>query len=159
MIKQFLWLTPFICFLGGYLCLFFFIEQKTLQAPSIVGLPIGRATVILSKQNLNIRIIAQKDETWTKQEIILSQNPKPGCTIKANQSIYCVISKPAADILMPNFIDKHRKEIKSWCKQHGLSLRSYYFETNHPENICFAQYPECGEQITDSNGIIVYFSQ
>ncbi len=159
MIKKYLWLFPFICFLCGYSCLFFLLPQKTIQTPAIVGLPVGQAALILAKQNLNLRIIAQKDENWDNQEIILSQNPKPNSTIKENQPIYCIISTANTSLTMPNFIGKQKKEIKKRAKDRGLNLQMYTLLSEHPPGICFAQSPEPGMKVTNPNEIIIYISK
>ena len=159
MIKNYFWLVPFICFLCGYWFLFFLLPQKTIQAPHIVGLPIGQAALALANQNLNLRIIAQKDEQWAQQEIILSQNPKAGSSIKENQPVYCVISTMNKDIVMPNFIGKQKNVINQWCKKHGLNNQLFSFASEYPPGICFVQTPEAGEIITNPNEVIIYISK
>ena len=156
-IKNYLWITPFISFICGYLLLRTLFQPKEFDAPAIIGKQLLTAVSILSDHALNIRFLAQKEEPDLPQGTILAQKPLPGRKIKANQAVYVVISKKSPKIPCPDLLGKSLDTIIHDLEKENIRNKSYFFPSNYPRNSCIAQYP-CPRIALKENNIITYLS-
>jgi len=56
-LNSFLWIVPFISFIGGYFFLSLWFWQQPIKTPNIIGYSLNQAATILAQQQLNFRII------------------------------------------------------------------------------------------------------
>jgi len=156
-IKNYLWITPFLCFLLGYSLAHWFFHVESIPAPHLVGKYVHDVIPILSHHKLNLRLINQKEEAHIPEGIILSQTPQPGKPIKAHQPLFIVTTKKPAAIKAPLCTAQHISTILMQLEQHGITPKMYHIPHPYPENICFAQSPEPDDYI-EKNNIILYLS-
>ncbi len=140
-LKNFLWITPFVAFLLGYQLINFFQQTTELITPNIVGHNAYDALKNLSAQNLNVRIITEKTDSSLPDQIIISQKPYAGQTIKPNQTIFVVTSRKPDLTLAPDLIGKTSAEIKNLTQPDGLKVLSYTQNSAHKTGTCIAQNP------------------
>jgi serine/threonine-protein kinase len=157
-LPKLLWLAPFASFIAGYLLIGLLYQNKVIPTPALVGLPLDKALIILSKANLNIRIIDHKDETDLEQGTILSQKPAPGTLIRQNQSLYVVIAQKPAPIQAPDIRNKKLPEATKLIESSSLQAKTYPMATQAPHNVCIAQYPQAGT-VPDDKTVIIYYAQ
>ena len=155
--SHYLWIVPFFSFLGGYYIMSSLYTNKTLKTPLVVGLSLSHATRLLSDHNLNVRILAEKEEADLPAGTILSQNPAAKSPIKEHQSIFLVISTIPEPTVTPNLIGCSPDAIENIANSRSLKYKSYTIESNYPANTCFAQYP-CPGHALDKNPLIVYIA-
>jgi len=155
--QQYFWIIPFISFLGGYLLLGSLFQPKEFETPAIVGKQLLNAVSVLSDHKLNIRFLAQKEESDLPQGTILSQKPLSGRKIKANQSVYVVISKKPPKIPCPALLGKPLNTLLKELEQKNIRNKSYFLPSNHPKNNCIAQYP-CPLTPLKGKNVITYVS-
>jgi beta-lactam-binding protein with PASTA domain len=91
--NKYLWILPFICFLGGYWLMSVVYKTKTLQTPALVGKTVQEALRITANNALSIRLVKEQEDPELPAGTIISQNPLPNTHIKSHQAIQCVISK------------------------------------------------------------------
>jgi beta-lactam-binding protein with PASTA domain len=151
------WILPFLAFAIGYFCLQFFIIDKIVQTPDLVGKDVLQATKISSDYKLNLRIIAEKEIADALPGTIIKQNPLPHTSIKSHQSIFIVITKLPAPVVAPTLINKNQDQVDKICKEKGIKNRTYFLPTNHPAGQCFAQMPQ-PEQILEAKKMSCYIS-
>ena len=156
-IKNFLWTLPFISFLCGYFILYNATHVKEIIAPSVVGKTVEQTLTILSHNNLNIRLLAQKNEANLPEGTILRQTPSAGQKIKPRQSIFLVVSKKPPVDIAPDFVNKKLTEINKQLATTSIRPRIYYVSTVYPSGTCFAQHPQSGEPIKN-NRLLLYIS-
>ncbi len=156
-IKNFLWTLPFISFLGGYFILYNAIHVKEIIAPPVVGKTVEQALTILSHHNLNMRLLAKKNEANLPEGTILRQTPPAGQKIKPRQSIFLVVSKKPPIGIAPDFVNKKLTEINNQLAPTSIRPRIYYVSTVYPSGTCFAQHPQSGEPIKN-NRLLLYIS-
>jgi len=156
-LHNYLWIAPFFAFMFGYICLQFFMIDTIIQAPNLVGKNILQAVKISSSHKLNVRIITEKEVGDVVPGTIITQNPLPGTSIKAHQSIFIVITKLAVPILAPALINRNIDEIDLVCKEMGLKNKIYFLRSSDPKSQCIGQFPSPG-QLIDSKKINTYVS-
>jgi len=156
-IQNYLWAFPFICFLLGYLMLKKISNLGELPAPSLVGKKLQDAVTILSEKNLNLRILAQKNDADLPQGTILSQTPAAKQLIKPHQALHIVLSKKPEKQIAPQLIGNYEKTIETLLQKNNIRYKKQYLPSNCPKNSCIAQHPATGKPLED-NKIILYLS-
>ncbi len=142
--SRYAWLAPFFTFLTGYYLASLFFSPPLITMPSLIGIPIQDAIVILSNNNLNARVLTQKEDDDLPVGTILGQTPYANQRIKAGQSVFLVISKKSVVPQMPSFLHKSPNEISSMLEQSQLITKQYTIECESPANLCIAQHPKPG---------------
>ena len=104
-LKGYLWVFPFISFLGGYFFLNSIYHTKGLETPSLIGMSLKEAVVLASAKNVNIRLTEEREDIELPEGTIIAQNPQPPLPIKPNQTLFCVVSKKPI-IVMPDLLLK-----------------------------------------------------
>lgn len=151
------WTLPFLSFLLGYYCLNRLYHISEMQTPSLVGKKLPEALSLLSAQQLNVRILTEKEEADLPEGTILSQTPLAHSAIKANQAVFCVISKKPLQQSAPDLIKKTKKECINIAQQKKIRIKEYCIASNAPTDLCIAQSPAPNTPL-DAQGMIIYLS-
>lgn len=154
--KHILWLTPFICFLSGYILVRSLFHIDTVSTPSVVGKHVYEAFALLSNNNLNIRLLAQKEDPDLPSGTVISQLPSPGQIVKPRQTVFLALSKQPISAPTPQLIGKDLQTITQELLNAKLRFKTYFLQSPYPHNSCIAQIPAAHKPITDT--IIVYLS-
>lgn len=141
MIKHYIWLLPFFCFLSGYFLFRHFFHLSPLETPALVGKDIYQAARILSDLTLNMRILKEQENHDLPHGTILNQTPVAGQKIRPHQSVFLIISRKPESLHTPLFIGKSLATIEKELHNTGISLKSYFIAHNYPTGLCFAQIP------------------
>lgn len=155
MIKKFFWLLPFASFITGYILIQFLFATKELQVPILVGKNLTEACELLSQQNLNIRILARKEDADLPPHTIISQTPRPNEKIKPHQAIYVVLSAHSHANHAPSLVQKSIEAIHAELNKVGIEPTIHFVPSPYPTGICIAQFPRPGE-IIEKNNITIY---
>lgn len=158
MIKQFLWILPFIIFLSSYFITSRLFHINSIQTPALMGKTVQEAFKILSDNNLHPYLLAEKEEPDLPDGTILSQTPAPGSSIKIHQAVYCVISRQPNSLTAPLFINKNLENIKKMAAEKNIPIKIYHIPGTAPQDCCIAQFP-APEQPLHRQPIIVYISK
>lgn len=156
-IKNFLWVIPFLSFTFGYWIMHHIMHIPEITIPHLVGKHVYTVLPIVTDNNLNLRLIDQKEEIDLPEGIILNQTPAAGTIIKQNQPIFIVTTKKPPCIHAPQWIGYTIKELQNQLKPHSISTRIYYLPHIYPEQQCFAQSPHHNEPL-ENNKMILYIS-
>jgi beta-lactam-binding protein with PASTA domain len=149
-LKQFMWTVPFLCFLVSYFIFHCFLTTTVLSTPSLIGKQLQEAVQILSDNNLNARVLSQKEDNDLLPGTILSQMPAAHRTIRPHQSVFFVVSKKSPQKLAPNFQQKNKELIEKIARDQILSLKMHYLPSNFPENTCIGQIPNADHALADT---------
>jgi beta-lactam-binding protein with PASTA domain len=146
-LKNYLWTLPFISFLLGYQFLSFFTVANNFPNPSIIGSPLTQAIKALSDNNLNPRIMAEKEEPDLPEGTVLSQTPAAGQRVKPNQPVFLVVARKPKKIPAPSLLNKTADE--TLLTLHHLNLRSKTYALNAPapKDTCIGQIPDAKEPV------------
>lgn len=156
-IKDIYWISPFIFFLAGYQFLNVFFYQSTTKTPLLIGKTLPKALIALSENNLNMRLIAQREDPDVPAGIIISQTPRAQSSIRPQQTVFLVTSKKPAQPPVPDLRNKTTTDYEKILQELKLRYRCFPLASNHPENTCLAQIPEPQKELPDG-GIILYVS-
>jgi len=156
-LKSFLWTVPFLSFLSGYYLLSQLYHIESIKTPPVVGLTLAQAFEILSDNNLNPRLLAQKEDLDLPEGTVLSQNPAAHDSIKPNQTIYLVTSRKPAKNQTPHLLGKTVETITLELANLGIRNKAYYLASSTPIGVCIGQQPNPGE-LLDDNKMITYIS-
>jgi serine/threonine-protein kinase len=155
--KKFLWVIPFLSFLGGYLIMSFIYQPRAAKTPALVGKSIQQALNLAATQGLSLRLIAEREEPDIPAGTILSQNPLPNTHIKAHQAIACIVSKKTEQKI-PNLIGKSENDIARELTSLKFDYTLHHVSSQAPAGICIAQNPMPDTSL-NCKEIVLYISQ
>ncbi len=134
-----LWLMPFLSFLGGYQLIRVLTHIETVRVPSLIGLHMNEAIKILSADLLNVRILAEKEDSELDEGTILSQNPEAGQLVKTHQSIFLVVTKKPPKVCAPQLRGLTCEQAQAKATQAGITLTSTSLESTFPKDRVIGQ--------------------
>lgn len=156
-LKNLLWIIPFTVFASGYYLMSLLYPAPQLTVPNIIGKSTHDALQSLSSTKLHLKLVGHKEDSDLPEGTILSQNPLPDSSIKANQTIYCITSLKPPVIRVPQLIDKSFNEIISVLQAEKIRYKHYYLPSKAPYNICIGQSPAGGQPL-DNKVVIIFLS-
>jgi len=146
-IKKFLWVTPFIFFLSGYIIMGRVFASKTIDVPRVVGLPLHEGIKELSANKLNIRILAEKEDADLPVGTILRQTPSPQDKVKPHHSIFLVTSKKPPVATVPDLCNKPLQRCEELLQQNKIKYEVAFVSSPLPAHTCVCQYPQAGQPL------------
>jgi hypothetical protein len=155
--NKYLWLLPFISFLGGYWLMSILYKTKTIQAPALVGQTVQEALRITAGKSLSIRMVKEQEDPDLPAGTIISQNPSPNTPIKGHQAIQCVLSKKT-ERRTPRLLGKKIEDMQAELDAMGLTYKIHPIASSAPDMTCIAQDPAPDTPMT-SKMIHVYTAQ
>lgn len=156
--RSFLWLAPFASFFLGYTVICLLVRQPSLPTPAIMGKTIGQAVTLLSEQNLNIRIVGQKEDAQLPDGTVLSQTPAPGTQIKEQQALYVTVSKKVSPQVLMDLVGGQESDARAALEQLSVQANVYKIPADMPSGTIIAQYPQAGTPAPD-NTVILYSAE
>lgn len=158
-ITWYLWLAPFIAFLGGYWVCYLWVQRTELTVPNIIGKSAYQAIVLLSEKRLSMRVRAQREDATLPAGVILDQFPKPDQLIRTNQNVYVTLSEKPASTALPDFCGATAQNIQAACLKQAIDLSVYTIPSYQPVGKCFAQYPQAGELVQQKKMLVLIAAQ
>src|SRR5579885_325268 len=149
-----LWLLPFLSFLLGYQMLAWLYASEAIETPQVIGKSLQEALQILSNNNLNPRLISQKEEADLAPGTVITQSPSAKTKIKPNQSVYLVISCKPAQLKTPNYYTKSSESIAQSAKNNNIRTKIYPIDCNAPSQSCVGQWPAPDSELQERSMII-----
>lgn len=131
--------------------------HKTIQTPSVVGMSLNNAARILSEHNLNLRILAEKEDPDLPSGTIISQVPVAHSPIKPHQSLFLVTSTTPQPTTSPRLVSHLVDNVEDVLTKKGIKYKLYTLESNYPTGTCIGQWPAAGNSL-DNNKLIAYVS-
>lgn len=99
---------------------------ETVFTPSIVGLPLRNAEILLRQSQLALGEVAESFSLRFEKGLVLSQEPKSESSVEKNALINVVVSAgspPESVSLMPDFLRKSLSEAQSWAAKYSVELK------------------------------------
>ena len=146
-------MLPFIFFLIGYMTFPLFFNTKKQIVPCLIGTTVTGALKILTKNNLSLRMIAEREDPDVPAGTIISQKPIPGNIIKNQQTIFVVISKKN-ELKVPCIEGLKSDEYIPQLKDLKIEFLTFPLFNNNPESICLAQIPKPHKKIAKEGAIL-----
>jgi serine/threonine-protein kinase len=98
---------------------------QTVQAPSIVGLPLRNAEMMLRQNQLSLGEVSEAYSLKSEKGMVLSQDPKGETSVGRDTLVNLVVSggtPPAGVLLMPDFQRKTFDEVTAWAAGAGIKV-------------------------------------
>lgn len=108
-----------------------------------------------SHYDLNLRIVAEKEDPDVEEGVIVRQTPQSGTYIKSHQLVYVVVSKKPTPMKAPHLIGNLLSSASHIAEQHGLRLKYFPIAAPYPKGYILAQDPLPGDNI-EKKVMIVY---
>ncbi len=164
-LKSFLkWVGTFIALMGiaigmGFLTLRILVPSEKIEVPSIVGKDIREAVLVLSEENLGLRVAGRKFSSEIPQDIIISQLPPPQVKVRRNRSIEVVISGGSRVVIIPSLIGKKVREAKVDLSREGSKINTMsYIYSKAAEGEIVAQDPPAHFSSSRKEGLDILVS-
>ncbi len=135
---------PFIAFLAGFGLISFFVHEKSLKAPALLGHSVTYALRQATDQGFTLKILSELEATETSPGTILAQKPVPGASIKPKQAVFITISKIPNQSNIPDFTGKNEAKWQQRATQDGVFIKSHLIMHHMPAGTVIAQSPEPG---------------
>jgi beta-lactam-binding protein with PASTA domain len=135
-----------------------YASPESIHAPDVIGHHIHDAIRILSRHNLNVRILAEKQEADIQEGIVVNQSPDKDCKVKSHQSVYLVVTCKPEKKKAPDLVLKSERDAHMYAEKEGIRLNVSFVESLYPEGSCIAQSIPAGEPL-DDNAMSIYVSQ
>lgn len=155
--KRFFWFLPFLCFLIGYYAIFFVTRIKVLEAPTLIGLSMQDAVLLLSERQLNARILAQKEDADIPEGTVLKQIPRPGQKIKPHQPVFLVVAKGQEKLTVPDLLGRPIEVAQSLLKKESIRLKQFAVTSYEPVGQVIGQWPRAGQELEEPM-VLLYVS-
>ena len=98
---------------------------ETVLAPSIVGLPLRNAEMMLRQVQLQLGEVGEAFSLKLEKGMVISQDPKAEASVERNALVNVTVSggqPPAGLQLMPDFLRKNISEAQSWAATAGIQI-------------------------------------
>jgi beta-lactam-binding protein with PASTA domain len=152
--KFFLWVFPFIFFLLGYVVTHFYCQNASITIPSVIGKNLEQALHELSKYNLSLRLLREKEDALLPEGTIIEQVPAGFGKARHNQQIFVTISRRPGQEKMPALMNQNLQYVAKVCAEQNLLHKKVFLSFNYPENICCAQSLQAGKPLDHERPVV-----
>jgi beta-lactam-binding protein with PASTA domain len=135
---------PFIAFLAGFGLISFFVHEKPLKTPALLGHSVTYALRQATQQGFALKILSELDSTETSPGTVLAQKPVPGAYIKPKQAVFITISKTPNQSIIPQFIGMQESQRQQKAAQENVFVKTFPVMHHMPSGTVIAQAPEAG---------------
>jgi serine/threonine-protein kinase len=149
---------PFCAFFLGYYSLYYWWPIASVTTPSVIGLPLADACVLLSQLQLAPRILEEKVHQDIPPGTVLHQVPQPGTSVKPHQTIGLVLAQTPPNQKAPDYRMMPQKAIEDDAHAKGIKYKVYYVLSSYPQELCIGQWPMPAMPLPDHR-IILYFAR
>ena len=164
-LKSFLkWVGIFVSLMGialgmGLLTLRILVPSAKIEVPSVVGKDIKEAALVLSEQNLGLKVVGTKFSSQIPEDIIISQLPSPKAKVRRDRTIEVVLSAGRQVVVVPSLIGKRVREAELDLSRRGSKINSIsYIYSEAAESQIVAQDPPAGTSSTRKGGLDILVS-
>ncbi len=154
---SFIWLVPFLSFIAGYQLVRLLTHTETVFVPSVVGLHLNDAIRMLSADQLNVRILAEKEDPDLHEGMILSQTPDHGQMVKPHQSVFLVITRKPLKPQAPKLQGITCAQAQKKARHAHIRLKSFNLESSVPKDRVITQSVAPGREVK-TNTLTIYCS-
>lgn len=150
-------IIPVIVFIVGYLGSYYWIGNKSIVVPNIVGKKLTDAVTILSNELLALRVLHYRYDSTQSENTILDQIPRSPQKIHFNQPVLVTLASKQREKIAIDFWAKSEDDIKKILQDEGYEINFIMLESTYPRGMCIAQFPLAGQHILN-NKIHIYLS-
>lgn len=160
----FKWVGIFVSLMGialgmGFLTLRILVPSEKIEVPSVVGKDIKEAALILSEENLGLKVVGRKFSSQIPEDIIISQLPPPKVKVRKDRAIEVVISEGKQVVVVPSLIGKRVREAELDLSRRGSRVNTTsYVHSEAAESQIVGQDPSPHTSLTRTEGLDILVS-
>jgi len=118
--------------------------------PSVEGDEVVNALEKVTKAGLNLKIISLEYDDDKPRNVIITQIPKAGTSMKHGRDVRVVISRGPREFDMPDLTDLSLRQGTNSLQEKGISLAAVSkAHSDTEEGKIISQYPPAGSHVTD----------
>lgn len=136
---------------------------KTLETPNLMGMDYKTVIEKYDMENGgNFKIEVVEEKSDQKEGVVLSQDPKPGDTIKAKHTITIRVAVPLDSFMMPDIVSmtekEYEKELKIYEKDYDFTVNVVKEPVTETESIgkVLKTEPKADTMVEKNDEITVY---
>jgi eukaryotic-like serine/threonine-protein kinase len=98
---------------------------ETVLAPSILGLPLRNAEMMLRQSQLLLGEVSESYSLKLEKGMVINQEPKAESSVERSALVNVVVSggpPPAGILLMPDFLRKNVSDVQAWASESGVHV-------------------------------------
>jgi len=156
--RSIIWFIPFCAFFLGYYSLYYWYPISSITTPSVIGLSLTDACILLSRIQLAPRILEEKVNADMPAGTVLHQIPQPGTSVKPHQTIGLVLTQAPPNQEAPDYRMMTQKAIERDAQEKGIKYKNYYVSSSYPQELCIGQWPGAGMPLPDHR-IMFYYTR
>lgn len=153
-----LFFLPFFFFISGYWVVAWIVKEESFGTPSLVGLSLVEAATQVSDKQLNIRIMAQRDDPSLAPGTVLDQVPLPGKKIKPHQPVFVLVSRQPDKMGAPQLCGMERRAAEARAQELKIRLKIKEIDHAEPASTIVAQSPTAGTALSVPPVMTLYVS-
>lgn len=135
-------------------------SRALVTVPNIIGLKEIHAKEKLENVDLEWEVVSEQYNEDKKPGYILKQDPKPGDEVKSGRPVYLTVSKGREAVEVPNIRGLSIRNVEIKLMNYGLKIGRIdsAFSDEFGRNVVFKQYPNPGEQCSESGKVNITIS-
>jgi len=141
-LKSYIWLIPFLSFIGGYLGAHILFSSPRVEVPNLVGSSITGAIRQVSDKHLNIRILTEKEDSDLLPGTVIHQKPTAHQKVKPYHAVYVILSKKPSRKKTANFLGKDRTKAQKELERESSPYKIFSIPSSQKSGIIIGQYPQ-----------------
>ena len=145
-------------FFLGYYSLYYWWPIASVSTPSVIGLPLTDACILLSQLQLAPRILEKKVTQDIPAGTVLHQFPEPGTSVKPHQTISLVLAQAPLNQEAPDYRMMPQKAVERDAHAKNIKYKVYYVLSSYPQELCIGQWPMPAMPLPDHR-MILYFTR
>jgi serine/threonine-protein kinase len=111
-----------ILFLAAWITMQWTTSEKTVTVPDLHGRNVVDALKEVGKIGLDLRVVREEYNTETPRNVIITQYPRPGTSLKIDRNVEVVLSLGMRDVPIPDVRGMSLRKAELVLKQNGLFL-------------------------------------
>ncbi len=148
-----------ITFVVDVIIMPWYVANKEVVVPNVVGIDKNDAKELLEKINLNVILEGPKFNDQIPKDHVVYQKPKAGEVVKSGRRIYVYYSGGNYLIKMPSLIGKTLRDVKVSLKRLGFKLdKISKVKSEYKTNTIIEQFPKEGTKLPKGSKINIKIS-
>ncbi|MFA5073387.1 MAG: PASTA domain-containing protein [Nitrospirota bacterium] len=125
------------------------LRQEEVKVPDFTGQDIVTAIELVTQQGLHLKVDKREPHPTILKDVVISQSPAPGSTLKKGRQVRVVLSLGSSDMQAPKIVGEHFRKADMKIRQAGFmpGLISRVSSEQIERDIVIAQAPEAGSPL------------
>lgn len=136
-------------------------EKASVEVPNVVGMSLDAAKKELQKYDFQIKKVVHQNNSELADGTVLSQDPKPGESVREGRRFYLTVSKGEEFVTVPYIIGQSQRGARILLMNKGLKIQeiNYEFSEQYGQDTVIGQSKKSGQKIELGSTIDIVVSK